>query len=199
VRPKEQPPAVAGLAAQKAFPCGSAEQASIPAFKELRGARRATIAGRSVVLQSVGARPPWRRRSSIHGGLGADPAERTTQAGKPMTTASLAVHVARQGGSEDTEWLSVVSVSVTKKTLARHQKGDVIAVMGQLCRSRYAGRDGQERISWSLTAENLVSARTVRLGSRPATSSWRPNGPRRSSRPDGELPNDSLADLWNKP
>ena len=103
-------------------------------------------------------------RASIYGRLGGDPVERQTRAGKTFTTASLAVNVARPGDDDDTEWFDLAAFGRQADELMRHAKGELVAVMGSLTRRRYTGRDGNERESWSLTVESILSARTVRPG-----------------------------------
>ena len=41
---------------------------------------------------------------------------------------------------------------------------DLIGCMNPLIKNRYTAHDGQERESWSLNVESIVSARTVRPG-----------------------------------
>lgn len=101
-------------------------------------------------------------RASIYGRLGADPQERTTRNGGVMATASLAVSVGRPDADEDTEWFDLVTFGRTAKALLGHAKGDLVAAMGPLHRTRFTDRDGEEREGWSLTVEAIVSARTVR-------------------------------------
>ncbi len=103
-------------------------------------------------------------RASIYGRLGADPVERQTRNGKAMVTASLAVSAGRPDADEETVWFSLAAFGRAAETLARHAKGDLLAAMGPLHRTQFTGRDGQERESWSLTVEAIVSARTVRPG-----------------------------------
>ncbi len=103
-------------------------------------------------------------RASIYGRLGADPVERETRNGKAMVTVSLAVSAGRPDADEETVWFSLAAFGRAAETLARHAKGDLLAAMGPLHRTRFTGRDGQERQGWSLTVESVVSARTVRPG-----------------------------------
>ena len=103
-------------------------------------------------------------RASIYGRLGADPVERETRNGKAMVTVSLAVSAGRPDADEETVWFSLAAFGRAAETLARHAKGDLLAAMGPLHRTRFTGRDGQEREGWSLTVESVVSARTVRPG-----------------------------------
>jgi single-strand DNA-binding protein len=108
--------------------------------------------------------------AAAYGRLGADPVSRTTAAGKDMVTGALAVDVARPPSeSDDTEWIGIVAFGAVANTLLLHRKGDLIAAMGRLCRNRFTGLDGTERVSWSLTVGSIVSARTVRPGGRPAS------------------------------
>ena len=117
-------------------------------------------------------------QASIYGRLGRDPETRATKTGKPMVTASLAVDVARDG-DEETLWVSVMAFGRCAEALERHQKGDMIGAMGRLTRGHYAGKDGQERESWSLLADALHSSRTVRPGGPPRKSAGttRASGP----------------------
>ncbi len=101
-------------------------------------------------------------RASVYGRLGADPVERETRNGKAMVTVSLAVSAGRPDADEETVWFSLAAFGRTAETLARHAKGDLLAAMGPLHRTRFTGRDGQEREGWSLNVEAIVSARTVR-------------------------------------
>ena len=101
-------------------------------------------------------------RASIYGRLGADPVERETKNGSLMVTGSLAVSAGRPDADEETQWFNLIAFGRVAETLARHVKGELLAAMGPLYRSRFTGRDGQEREGWSLTVESVVSARTVR-------------------------------------
>ena len=79
-----------------------------------------------------------------------------------MIRVSLAVSAGRPDADEETQWFNLISFGRAAETLARHQKGDLLAAMGPLYRSQFTGRDGTEREGWSLTVESIVSARTVR-------------------------------------
>jgi single-strand DNA-binding protein len=136
-------------------------------------------------------------RAAIHGRIGGGPVQRETRAGKPMCTASIAVNVAKVGEEAATEWFSIVAFGAVGDALARHVKGDLISAMGPLTRSVFTTRDGQERMSWSLLAESVLSARPI--GRPRARTPKRPphSVPQQSERaPRMELPNDSVADLW---
>jgi single-strand DNA-binding protein len=130
---------------------------------------------------------------SVHGRLGADPVERQTRNQKIMITASIAVSAGRPGEPEVTEWFGLLGFGKVGELLARHHKGDIIAVMGPMTRSTFVGRDGAERTSWSLTAETLISARTIRPGGRRQPSA-QPAARRES--PGRAMHADDVAGLW---
>jgi single-strand DNA-binding protein len=115
-------------------------------------------------------------RASVYGRLGGDPAAREARSGSAMATASLGVEVSRPGSdASDTEWLTLVAFGTTAGEMMRNRKGDLVAVMGQMSRSRFTDRNGQDRASWGVVTEALVSARTVRpRGSRKSSGGSRP-------------------------
>jgi single-strand DNA-binding protein len=139
-------------------------------------------------------------RAAIHGRIGGDPVQRETRAGKPMCTASIAVDVAKAGEEAATEWFSIVAFGAVGDALARHVKGDLISAMGPLTRSVFTARDGQERMSWSLLAESVLSARPIgRPRARAPGAPRRPHAPAASSRSPGQataLPNEGVDDLY---
>ncbi len=131
-------------------------------------------------------------RASLYGRLGADPVERETRNGKEMVTVSLAVNAGRPDVGEETQWFNLVAFGRAAKDMMRHAKGDLIGCMGTLHQSRYTARDGQERISWSLTIESILSARTVRpAGGRKRAETAKP-APAGTSVEDGAPFNDPL-------
>jgi single-strand DNA-binding protein len=103
-------------------------------------------------------------RASAYGRLGGDPITRQTKSGRDMVTGSLAVNAARYGEDADTVWISLAAFGTLADQLARHRQGEMLAAMGVLTRRKYVGRDDVEREGWSLTADALMSARTVRPG-----------------------------------
>ena len=121
--------------------------------------------------------------AAVHGRLGADPVERQTRGGKTMVTASLAVNAGRVDVGEEVVWISLAAFGRAAEALARHVKGDLIATMGPLYRTRYTTRDGTERTGLSLTVEAIVSARNVR-----------PSGGRKRTEPAKPVPSGAPAD-----
>jgi single-strand DNA-binding protein len=133
--------------------------------------------------------------ASIHGRLGGDPIVRSTKSGAPMVTARIAINVSRGDEEQIIEWVNLAAFGRAGDELARHTKGDVVAVMGAMRRSAYTGRGGTERTSWNLTVEQIVSARSVRPGGRAKRAEDLFRAP---ARPAGgpSLPQDNVDDLY---
>lgn len=115
--------------------------------------------------------------ASIHGRLAFDPDGRETKNGKPMTLGKLAVDVTgnNSDGEPETLWVSLMAFGHGAETLARAAKGEMVSAMGKLTRGKYT-KAGEERESWSMLADNVVTVRSARPGQR------RPND-RRPARP----------------
>lgn len=91
------------------------------------------------------------------------PVQRTNQSGTPWATASLAVQLSDDDGAGAT-WFGLVAFGKVAELLARHAKGDLLAVSGRLKLNRYRDRDGNDREQMQLIADTVISARTVRPG-----------------------------------
>jgi single-strand DNA-binding protein len=108
-------------------------------------------------------------RISAHGRLGQDPQSLTTKSGKPMARASLAVDVTPHNGeTPETEWFNVVGFGRAAEDLLRCHKGNLVAVSGSLSRNRWTAKDGTEKVTWQVVAEDLHGAATVRASGKPA-------------------------------
>ncbi len=64
--------------------------------------------------------------------------------------------------AESPEWFSLAAFASTGEALARHGKGDMVAVSGKVTKSAWTGKDGTERAGFSVLADSIASARTVR-------------------------------------
>ncbi len=104
--------------------------------------------------------------ASIYGRLGGIPSERQTKKGSPMTTVSVAVDVTPNNAEEqETVWVSVMAFGKVAEVLASHEKGELVALTGRLTQSRWKDKiTGEDRTGFTLVADSLVSARTVRPG-----------------------------------
>jgi single stranded DNA-binding protein len=104
-------------------------------------------------------------QAAIYGRLGADPVQRTSQAGKTWATASLAVDLgAGEDQGEATVWFGIVAFSRTAEALCRHSKGDLLSVGGRLQVNRWRDNQGREQEKLQVIAEAVISARAVRPG-----------------------------------
>lgn len=104
---------------------------------------------------------------SAYGRLVADPQTRTTANGKTMAMARLAVslpcHTGQNG--EATYWLGVVAFGSQAELLAKHQKGDLVSVAGNMQLNQWKAQDGTQNESPQVIADSVISARTARPGS----------------------------------
>ena len=114
-----------------------------------------------------------------YGRIVKEPTERTTKKGNPMALATLAVDCGQEMGTE-TLWLSVMAFGQLADRLLGHAKGEMLAVSGRVTKGRYTASDGNERESYSMLADSLASARTVRP--KPRQASDRPEP--RTAEPD---------------
>ncbi len=104
---------------------------------------------------------------AAYGRLGADPRPIETRTGNPMTAARMAVDIPPSQRDDErgegTVWLAVIAFGHQAEDLARHSKGDLVSVAGEMRISRFESR-GEARESWQVLAASVVSARTVRPG-----------------------------------
>jgi single stranded DNA-binding protein len=121
---------------------------------------------------------------ALYGRLGRDPETSTAASGKDWTSATMAVDVTPSNAEDAaTWWVRVAAFGRQAETLARHRKGDLLAVQGRLARSDWADAEGNARQSWEVVAESIVSARAVR----PGGTRKRPE-----AQPEVEDPSDAL-------
>src|SRR5215469_4874081 len=133
-------------------------------------------------------------RTAVTGRLGADPTERQTAKGTAMVTANAAVDVAREGSEPLIEWIGLVGFGAAADALLRCKKGDVVSAIGDLSKSRFTSRDGEERSNWSLRIEQLVSVRD-----QPSAPRRNAYGKRKPSHSGPPLAADGVDDLWRGP
>jgi len=109
-------------------------------------------------------------RVSAYGRLAKDPETRPPKNGKNMALCSMAVDATPYNAAEDgqeTVWFSLVAFGKQAEVLARHQKGEMVAITGDCTQNRWQGQDGNERTGLSVTVDSLVSSRTVRPTRKP--------------------------------
>lgn len=101
---------------------------------------------------------------SAYGRLVADPQTRTTNSGTSMAMARMAVSLpcnAAESG-EATFWLGVIAFGKQADALAKHQKGDLVSVAGNMQVNQWTGQDGGIQTGYQVIADSVISARTVR-------------------------------------
>jgi single-strand DNA-binding protein len=103
-------------------------------------------------------------QAAIYGRLGKDPAVTQTANDKPMARTSVAVEVtAHNAEQEETVWISILAFGHQAEALGRCTKGDMISASGRMTLARWKDRQtGDERTGWSMVADSIISARTVR-------------------------------------
>lgn len=97
----------------------------------------------------------------LMGRLVADPELRTTQSGISTTTFRIAVdrNFARQGEEKVTDFFDIVAWRSTAEFVSRYMtRGQLIAVQGSMQSRKWQDKDGNNRISWEVQAENVYFA-----------------------------------------
>lgn len=91
---------------------------------------------------------------------------KATSSGGNMAFTRLAVALPCRAADngEITMWLGVTAFGKQADALARHQKGDLVSVSGQLQVNQWTGQDGTTQSGYSLVADSVISARTARSG-----------------------------------
>ncbi|HBM0000541.1 TPA: single-stranded DNA-binding protein [Salmonella enterica subsp. enterica serovar Kodjovi] len=126
---------------------------------------------------------------SAYGRLVADPQTKTTNKGTNMTMARMAVSLpcsAAQDG-QATLWLGVLAFGKQADALAKHTKGDLVSVSGQLQINQWTGQDGGTHSGYAMVADSVISARTVRPGGNPQKSTGK-KPPAQATTPNHDEP-----------
>lgn len=103
---------------------------------------------------------------SAYGRLVADPQTRTTNSGNTMAMARLAVSLPCNAAEDGqaTFWLGVLAFGKQADALAKHHKGDLVSVAGNMQLNQWTGQDGAAQQGYQVLADSVISARTVRPG-----------------------------------
>jgi single-stranded DNA-binding protein len=97
---------------------------------------------------------------SARGRLANDPRPIQTKSGTAMTVATLAVNLPVSRTEETaTQWLSLTAFGKTAELLARHGKGDLVSVAGNVQIDRWQ-KDGEQIDRLAVILDSLISART---------------------------------------
>lgn len=65
---------------------------------------------------------------------------------------------------EATLWLGVIAFGKQADALAKHHKGDLVSVAGNMQLNQWTGQDGGMQQGYQVIADSVLSARTVRPG-----------------------------------
>ncbi|HIH3516986.1 TPA: single-stranded DNA-binding protein [Escherichia coli] len=84
---------------------------------------------------------------AAYGRLVADPQLKTTSKGTQMAMASMAVPLPCSQADDGTAtmWLSVLAFGRQADALARHRKGELVSVAGNMQISQWTGQNGETR------------------------------------------------------
>ena len=104
----------------------------------------------------------------IMGRLTRDPELRTTQAGVSVTSFTVAVDRdfgGRDGGERQTDFIDCVAWRSTGEFVSKYfHKGSMIVVSGRLQSRKRQDRDGNNRTSWEINADNVYFGESRRDG-----------------------------------
>ena len=114
----------------------------------------------------------------IIGNLGRDPEMRYTPAGKAVTNFTVAVgRVTRDPNGdnhEETEWFRVVAWDRLAETCQQYlKKGSKVYIEGRLQTRKYTDREGAERTSVEVVANDMMMLDSRRMDAVPAGSAVR--------------------------
>ena len=103
---------------------------------------------------------------AAYGRLTNDPQLKTTSKGTQMAMVSMAVPLPCSQADDGavTMWLSVLAFGRQADALAKHQKGELVSVAGNMQVSQWTGQNGETRQGWQVIADSVISARTARPG-----------------------------------
>lgn len=145
---------------------------------------------------------------TVMGRLTRDPELRRTGSGISVANFTLAVErdfASKEGGEKETDFIDCVAWKSTGEFVSRYfQKGSMAAVAGRLQSRKWKDKDGNNRVTWEIVAENVYfaerkqnsdSGRNASYGGNPESSrnaSYGANSGRRAYEPiygdDVELP-----------
>lgn len=103
---------------------------------------------------------------AAYGRISAEIQTKPTSSGGNMAFTRIAVALpcrAAESG-EATMWLGVTAFGKQADALARHQKGNLVSVAGQLQVNQWTGQDGSTQSGYALVADSVISARTAKPG-----------------------------------
>ncbi|PUF34476.1 single-stranded DNA-binding protein [Salmonella enterica subsp. enterica] len=126
---------------------------------------------------------------AAYGRIAAEIQTKTTSNGNNMAFTRMAVSLpcrtAENG--EAVMWLGVTAFGKQADALAKHTKGDLVSVSGQLQINQWTGQDGGTHSGYAMVADSVISARTVRPGGNPQKSTGK-KPPAQATTPNHDEP-----------
>src|SRR5438132_14239749 len=100
-------------------------------------------------------------RIEIIGNLGSDPEQRFTQEGKSQVSIRVAVNSRRRGQDgenvERTDWFRARVMGAKADYVSQFHKGQRVLVIGRLEIGEWATREGEQRTSYDIWADDVVN------------------------------------------
>ncbi|MBB6853126.1 single-stranded DNA-binding protein, partial [Escherichia coli] len=92
---------------------------------------------------------------SAYGRLVDEPQVKQTSKGTSMTLARMAVSVPCHNADDGqaTLWLAVTAFGRQADALAKHHKGDLVSVAGNMQVNQWTGQNGETRQGWQVIAD----------------------------------------------
>lgn len=124
---------------------------------------------------------------AAYGRIVADVQTKATSNGSNMAFTRMAVSLPCREAEDGSAvmWLGVTAFGKQADALAAHNKGDVISVSGPLQVRQWTGQGGEVQSGYSLVADSVVSAKTVRPGAGNKRSAGKAD---QSSKPPAQAP-----------
>ncbi|WP_150329237.1 single-stranded DNA-binding protein, partial [Escherichia coli] len=96
---------------------------------------------------------------AAYGRLVADPQLKTTSKGTQMAMAGMAIPLPCSQADDGTAtmWLSVLAFGRQADALAKHRKGELVSVAGNMQVSQWTGQNGETRQGWQVIADSVIS------------------------------------------
>lgn len=92
--------------------------------------------------------------------------QRTSKAGKAMTSVRVAVNVtAKNTDQEQSVWMDVLTFGEQAARAVGIEKGQTVAAIGRVTRREYVAANGERRESWTTLADTILCAAQPRPAS----------------------------------
>lgn len=97
---------------------------------------------------------------TLTGRLGSAPECKQGPSGKDWSRARLAVDLPENRDKKATQWFSLVAFGPKAKDLAKHRKGDVVSVVGELRLNRWL-KNGEDHTELQIVVKQVTGVRSV--------------------------------------